>query len=133
MNRFGRRRGIARVFFPGRRREGLLCFPRLFLGLTLFASTLAVPAGAVAAATAVEAENVGKTFPGSATTRETFSSHDDGFDCQGDRGGLLYQVIWKKNKNSSNTFELKQYDVDKAEYTVAASYESKDVTGDADG
>ena len=106
--------------------------------MTLFTSTLATPVGVAAASTVVEAENVGKTLPASASSRTTTrvttqtSSSADGFDCEGDRGGLLYQVIWAKNKKG-NTFELLRYDVDKEEYTAAASYRSKNVPGDANG
>ncbi|HCW00877.1 MAG TPA: hypothetical protein DGK99_05670, partial [Acidimicrobiaceae bacterium] len=68
------------------------------------------------------------------TTRVTTqtSSSTEFFDCAGDQGGWLYQVIWEQ-KGTGNTFELLRYDVDKEEYTVAASYRSKNVPGDTDG
>ncbi|MGZ0185686.1 MAG: hypothetical protein ACKVK7_07470, partial [Acidimicrobiales bacterium] len=106
--------------------------------MTLFTSTLATPVGVAAASTVVEAENVGKTLPASASSRAATrvttqtSSSADGFACEGDRGGHLYQVVWQQNK-SGNTFEILRYDVDKAEYEVAASYVAKNVPGDADG
>ena len=83
------------------RRRNRLRLGRLLLSMTLFTSTLATPVGVAAASTVVEAENVGKTLPASASSRTTTrvttqtSSSADGFDCEGDRGGLLYQVIWE--------------------------------------
>ena len=139
MNRFDGRRPEQWTRRPVRhRRRNRLQLGRLLLGITLFASTLATPVGIAAASTVVEAENVGKTLPASASSRTTTrvttqtSSSTDGFDCEGDRGGWLYQVIWEQ-KGTGNTFELLRYDVDKEEYTVAASYRSKNVPGDADG
>ncbi len=139
MNRFAGRRPEQWTRRPVRhRRRNRLQLGRLLLGMTLFASTLATPVGIAAASTVVEAENVGKTLPASASNRTTTrvttqtSSSTDGFDCEGDRGGWLYQVIWEQ-KGTGNTFELLRYDVDKEEYTVAASYRSKNVPGDANG
>ena len=139
MNRFAGRRPEQWTRRPVRhRRRNRLQLGRLLLGITLFASTLATPVGIAAASTVVEAENVGKTLPASASSRTTTrvttqtSSSTDGFDCEGDRGGWLYQVIWEQ-KGTGNTFELLRYDVDKEEYTVAASYRSKNVPGDANG
>ena len=139
MNRFVGRRPERWTCLPVRhRRRNRLQLGRLLLGMTLFTSTLATPVGVAAASTVVEAENVGKTLPASASSRTTTrvttqtSSSADGFPCEGDRGGLLYQVVWQQNK-SGNTFEILRYDVDKAKYDVAASYRSKNVPGDADG
>ena len=132
MSGFSNHRRKPWFYFPGRvRTENHLRFGRLLLGVTLFASILVIPGGVAAASMAVDAENIGKTFPSSATTRETFSSHDR-FECEGERGGWPYQVIWQK-AGTGNTFELLRYDVDKEEYTTAASYRSKNVPGDADG
>ena len=139
MNRFAGRRPEQWTRRPVRHgRRNRLQLGRLLLGITLFASTLATPVGIAAASTVVEAENVGKILPASASSRTTTrvttqtSSSTDGFDCEGDRGGWLYQVIWEQ-KGTGNTFELLRYDVDKEEYTVAASYRSKNVPGDANG
>ncbi len=139
MNRFDGRRPEQWTHRPVLdRRRNRLQLGRLLLGITLFASTLATPVGVAAASTVVEADNVGKTLPASASSRTTTrvttqtSSSADGFACEGDQGGWLYQVIWEQKK-SGNTFELLRYDVDKEEYTVAASYRSKNVPGDANG
>ncbi len=137
MKRFAGRRPEQRTRRP-LRRNNRLRLVRVFLGVTLFASTVATPVGVSAASTVVEAENVGKTLPASMSSRTTTrvttqtSSSTEFFDCAGDQGGWLYQVIWEQ-KGTGNTFELLRYDVDKEEYTVAASYRSKNVPGDTDG
>jgi hypothetical protein len=105
--------------------------------MTLFTSTLATPVGVAAASTVVEAENVGKTLPASASSRTTTrvttqtSSSADGFDCEGDLGGLLYQVIWSEKPpavSSKKVFALKKYDPVTTKYTVVAEYKYSDIT-----
>ena len=139
MKRFDGRRPERWIHRP-LRRNNRLRLVRVFLGVTLFASTVATPVGVAAAPEVVEAEDVGKTLPASVPSRGTTQvsnqkvSSADGFDCEGDLGGWLYQVIWKKNPDG-NTFELKQYDVETEKYSEPseASYNSKDVAGDSDG
>ena len=139
MKRFDGRRPERWIHRP-LRRNNRLRLVRVFLGVTLFASTVATPVGVAAAPEVVEAENVGKTLPASVSSRGTTQvsnqkvSSADGFDCEGDLGGWLYQVIWEKNKKG-NTFDIKQYDVATEKYSepAEASYNSKDVAGDSDG
>ena len=159
MNRLAGRRPEQWTRRPVRhRRRNRLQLGRLLLGITLFASTLATPVGVAAASTVVEAENVGKTLPASASSRTTTrvttqtSSSTEFFDCEGDRGGVLYQVIWKEdydsdvkypeglstNRDSNNKkglklFSLKKYDPATAKYTIVAEYSYKDIDGTGKG
>ena len=102
MKRFDGRRPERWIHRP-LRRTNRLRLVRVFLGVTLFASTVATPVGVAAAPEVVEAEDVGKTLPASVPSRGTTQvsnqkvSSADGFDCEGDLGGWRYQVIWEKN------------------------------------
>ena len=92
------------------RRRNRLRLGRLLLSMTLFTSTLATPVGVAAASTVVEAENVGKTLPASASSRTTTrvttqtSSSTEVFTCEGPRGGVLYQVIWKEKPDNKRPY-----------------------------
>ena len=134
------------------RRNNRLRLVRVFLGVTLFASTVATPVGVAAAPEVVEAESVGKPLPASVPSRGTTQvsnqkvSSAEFFDCEGDRGGVLYQVIWKedydsnvkypeglstkfdsKGKKGLKLFSLKKYDPATAKYTIVAEYAYEDI------